>query len=663
LYYIIKLGGFIMFRELLLSLLFIVTISNATIPTETLVAKLYIATFDRAPDNSGLHYWLNSGLALEQIAMSFFDQEETKDRYPDSSTTPYFIQSIYKNLFDREVDTNGFEYWLSAIETKEISRSLFILAVMNGALGDDAILLNKKSVAGLKFANEGGSDIDQAYRVIDEITKDENSDISTIGTTYYVSNSGDDTNSGTLEEKPWRSISKVNREIANKTFLSGDKILFRRGDIWSENNDNRLLYIKDLTPDINPSNPIHKTAITFGAYGVGIEPELHGNIEMVRIYNSSNIVLENLRIIGENRDGSIGVSIYFDYSQSGENSDTSPITHSNYITLDNLYIDRMDQGMVLSGRYITLKNSTIKNTNDGSSTNGSNGVYVNSGADYLTIENNIFDNNSNAGKNSHHLYIASGENGVIKDNLFIDSDPSTTAGAGLQFHAETWYSPIQNWLISGNTFRDNRGMAIQLQPECYGAGEPYRQIISNITIEKNLFENNEYLMQLEGNKNITFQNNIIMGNQNYVSFAITNECADKRVDNLIIQNNTFYNNNNNRIISWEDEGGNFIFQNNIVYEEILSKDIIYRDANPSSEIYRNNIYYIPNYSKEIIDSNSIDYGSTIPSPLFVNVGVDFHLQSNSVAIDRGFANGLIDDYSGSSRKDRLGVDIGAFEYQ
>ncbi|WP_367278395.1 DUF4214 domain-containing protein [Sulfurimonas sp.] len=42
------------------------------------VCKLYVATFNRAPDAAGLSYWVNnSGLSIEGIAQSFFDQPET----------------------------------------------------------------------------------------------------------------------------------------------------------------------------------------------------------------------------------------------------------------------------------------------------------------------------------------------------------------------------------------------------------------------------------------------------------------------------------------------------------------------------------------------------------------------------------------------------------
>src|SRR3989339_1650912 len=46
--------------------------------------------------------------------------------------------------------------------------------------------------------------------------------------TYYVSNTGLDTNNGISESTPWQSISKINAT----TFSPGDSILFKKGDTF-----------------------------------------------------------------------------------------------------------------------------------------------------------------------------------------------------------------------------------------------------------------------------------------------------------------------------------------------------------------------------------------------------------------------------------------------
>jgi len=116
---------------------------------------------------------MESGFTLEQIAMSFFDQEETQTRYPIGTSNEAFIEAVYHNLFTREPDSEGFAYWLEALESSRVTRDLFILAVINGALGDDKTILTNKTVVGVAFADDGRDDIDEAKSILDEITTED----------------------------------------------------------------------------------------------------------------------------------------------------------------------------------------------------------------------------------------------------------------------------------------------------------------------------------------------------------------------------------------------------------------------------------------------------------------------------------------------------------
>jgi Right handed beta helix region len=80
-------------------------------------------------------------------------------------------------------------------------------------------------------------------------------------TTYYVAASGSDANSGTSKSTPWQTIAKVNAS----TFLPGDSILFRRGDVWYG------------TSMVAPSSGASGAPITFGAYGSGANPTIKGS--------------------------------------------------------------------------------------------------------------------------------------------------------------------------------------------------------------------------------------------------------------------------------------------------------------------------------------------------------------------------------------------------
>ncbi len=135
-----------MLKRLLMSLLLLTAVLNATAPTEDSVTKLYIATFDRAPDVDGLEYWLKSGLSLEDISASFFEQKETKEKYPDELDNEDFIIEIYANLFNRAPDSEGFDFWLKQLREGRVTRATFMLAVMDSAQGDDKKTLDNKTL-------------------------------------------------------------------------------------------------------------------------------------------------------------------------------------------------------------------------------------------------------------------------------------------------------------------------------------------------------------------------------------------------------------------------------------------------------------------------------------------------------------------------------------
>ena len=148
----------------------------AQTPTKENIAQLYVATFDRASERAGLEYWLyDSGLNLEGIAESFFDQNETRERYPSYLKTDEFITAVYRNLFDRDPDEDGLKYWRDELDNGNIPRDEFILAVINGALGDDrTVMLNKQDVS-IYFADSGLSDLRMAQFCMAGVDKSEQS--------------------------------------------------------------------------------------------------------------------------------------------------------------------------------------------------------------------------------------------------------------------------------------------------------------------------------------------------------------------------------------------------------------------------------------------------------------------------------------------------------
>ncbi len=143
------------------------------------VAEIYVATFNRAPDLEGLVYWSNqSGLnTIEQIAESFFDQEETQAIYPPTLSNEELVNTIYNNVFNRDADSAGLAYWVDELSSGSISRGDMIIAIVNGAVnvptGQDQRILDNKTEVGLYFAQNGKAlTIDQAYEVMADVTSE-----------------------------------------------------------------------------------------------------------------------------------------------------------------------------------------------------------------------------------------------------------------------------------------------------------------------------------------------------------------------------------------------------------------------------------------------------------------------------------------------------------
>lgn len=83
------------------------------------------------------------------------------------------------------------------------------------------------------------------------------------GTSYYLSNSGNDNNNGLSPHTAWSSISKLNSEMLK--ISPGDQILFQRGSVFSGQINITISGDKNYF-------------VIFGAYGTGENPVIKGSI-------------------------------------------------------------------------------------------------------------------------------------------------------------------------------------------------------------------------------------------------------------------------------------------------------------------------------------------------------------------------------------------------
>ncbi len=205
-----------LFKLLFISLLLINLIfASDQNPTREEVSKLYVATFNRAPDNGGLNYWTNSsGLKLSQIAQSFFDQIETQTLYPPETSNRDFVKAVYNNLFNRDPDTAGWDYWEMQLNANKFSKNRFIEAVINGALdnenGLDKTILDNKNEVGIYFADQGLNDTNDAKLVMLGIT-------SSYSTVTYIK---DKILNGELNEGIWGNNTPIAYNVSVSSNLS-----------------------------------------------------------------------------------------------------------------------------------------------------------------------------------------------------------------------------------------------------------------------------------------------------------------------------------------------------------------------------------------------------------------------------------------------------------
>ncbi|MBB1073411.1 DUF4214 domain-containing protein [Rhodoferax sp. 4810] len=126
------------------------------------VTEIYIATLGYAPDNEGLQYWVNElrngGWTTTTVAQAFFDNEIVQNLYPEDQGYAPLIEALYRNIFGREADTTGKEYWLGKLNSGAINRDQMIIALINGGWENAAATADMKRFGnriqvGLAFAN------------------------------------------------------------------------------------------------------------------------------------------------------------------------------------------------------------------------------------------------------------------------------------------------------------------------------------------------------------------------------------------------------------------------------------------------------------------------------------------------------------------------------
>jgi hypothetical protein len=576
--------------------------------------------------------------------------------------------------------------------------------------GEWSVLTNgTRDVLGDYGAVQDASTTQCFYRVsiMDSETPDE-------GTTYYVSNSGDDNNDGLSQSNAWKTVSRVNDLVPE----AGDSILFERGGTWRET--------LDMTASGTP-----RAYITYGAYGDGSRPRLLGS---------------------ESGTNWVAVSGYDNVWQSS----TAVRNPFDYYASEIWFVEQ--DGSVTwgsrkwsSGSSLDVLTAEYEATWDGdSSYNGLGTIYIyceeNPADRYAAVEIPSRDNIINLNDQEYvavdglelkyPMYRGIYESGTVsknylsglrvtdceigymgyyecanayglslrRSNVYIGDSEIHNCGRRLislhGYESVSLSCIMTNIVVSHCHFHDSFHSGF----DSMNGGD---HSISDLTLCYNFFEgnpdtqlgddglpNSNSLWISDDTQTDCISNIKVFGN--LFTYAHGSACKITYVPNIEIYNNTFYCFNPTQ----ESPAAGLVFLSDCENTKIYN-NVFYRDTNGDVEstyplecclkkddsmndtlVIDNNLYWTTESDAWIIRTDggsrehvrrntwddymalgTFDQNSPDPSdPMFLNPSSnDFQLASTSAALDAGSDAGLFMDYNGVLIPRGLAPDIGAFE--
>lgn len=124
------------------------------------VDRLYLAYFERVPDQRGRAFWqsqLDSGMPLAAISEQFARSPEFLDSY-GSLDGGDFVRLVYDNVLDRTPDGGGFDHWTTELAAGRVTRGGLMLA-----FSDSAEFKTSTELIGLPPAGPDGRSIERLY--------------------------------------------------------------------------------------------------------------------------------------------------------------------------------------------------------------------------------------------------------------------------------------------------------------------------------------------------------------------------------------------------------------------------------------------------------------------------------------------------------------------
>jgi len=492
-------------------------------------------------------------------------------------------------------------------------------------------------------------------------------------TTYYVSNTGNDNNSGTSEEQAWRSLERA----SSVQLKPGDSLLLECGSVWNE-------------PLFPKGEGTKEAPIVLGSYGAGKKPLINGGGisglhygGTVSLYNQSYWTIQDIEVtnISETMAWRTGISVYFEDTIGYGITIKNVTVHDVMGGVGESGVRQMNTTQWCSGisvRAITpnkvttyvddvlIENCEVYDVRRSGITVESNfnsaiALLENSYSHNVTVRNNTVHNIWGDG-----IVLAGVENGLVEHNVAYDTNLMSMNG-----------SPAANvgiWGIHSNdlTFRYNESYLCHTTHDGYGFDIDGDN--NNIVMEHNYSHDNDggfMLLVNYRNNNFTIRHNISQNDHQWFIACAHFPESPSSFWNISgkIYNNTFYS---------KERGLKYILMLGRPKSMEVYNNIFYSESDEISEIpctyplnvkRRNNLYYFGSSEKPMfLEEEGAIIGK---NPLFVAAGsgkngrnsVDgYKLFEDSPALGAGILvedNGGV-DYFGNPVSDTVAPNIGAY---
>jgi len=522
-----------------------------------------------------------------------------------------------------------------------------------------------------------------------------------LGFAYYVdATNGDDLNRGYSPGTAWKTIAKVNAA----TFGPGDRILFKRGELWR-----------------GASLTVPADYLTFGAYGAGANPLLDETQDFISGWTQDganndwyrntgtvgnpNQVFENgirlTKVASQALVRTTAASFWWDASANIYvhcTGDTNPNGGANVISHPNA--GTAAHNIMMNGKGWLVFDS-IDTRNGKSSGFAMSEV---SGAHDIVIRNcqssfNVQHGFSMGGYTAYGHYNITFQNCIAHDNLGqgfwvgngqdILVDRCTVYNAGLDSGKISVTNPGFS-IIAGirsvrvtvrgcNVYATAVGAGIMVEQEA-GYAVPTDCVVSGNTVTHNsLLTGSSAAILIEGH-NTLVKNNVVISNKN-VNGGIQVAWVDTQPDSNRILNNTIWMSYTYAYCINLVRGTNTLVRNNLLYRSgnpsrgyisvaatgLTGADIeynAYTQEGGSISWSWNGVEKTSFASWQTAVTGGDPHSTSGGNPDFVDVVAAAHLRIlvGSIARNAGIAVGVTDDFDGNARPLGAGYDIGAYEY-